>query len=63
MVLNILARQREEDQPPPLDVPSGLTLSIEPAADCARYDRLLPGLASAGVSTEVVLEEAADGPT
>ena len=61
VVLNILARQREEDQPPPLDVPSALTLSIEPAADCARYDRLLPGLATAGVSTEAVLEEAADG--
>jgi hypothetical protein len=63
VVLNILARQREEDQPPPLDVPSALTLSIEPAADCARYDRLLPGLATAGVSTEAVLEEAADGTT
>jgi transposase len=63
VVLNILARQREEDQPPPLDVPSALTLSIEPAADCARYDRLLPGLATAEVSTESVLEEAADGTT
>ena len=63
VVLNILARQREEDQPPPLDVPSALTLSIEPAADCARYDRLLPGLATAEVSTEAVLEEAVDGTT
>jgi transposase len=63
VVLNILARQREEDQPPPLDVPSALTLSIEPAADCARYDRLLPGFATAEVSTEAVLEEAADGTT
>jgi transposase len=63
VVLNILARQREEDQPPPLDVPSALTLSIEPAADCARYDRLLPGFATAEVSTEAVLEEAVDGTT
>ena len=63
VVLNILARQREEDQPPPLDVPSALILSIEPAADCARYDRLLPGLATAEVSTDAVLEEAADGTT
>jgi len=54
VVLNILARQREETQPPPLDVPSALTLSIEPAANCARYDRLRPGLASKETGAEVI---------
>ncbi len=45
VVLNILARQREEAQPPPLDVPTALSLSLEPTADCDRYDRLRLGLA------------------
>ena len=45
VVLNILARQREEAPPPPLDVPAALSLSLEPTADCDRYDRLRPGLA------------------
>ena len=53
VVLNILARRREEVQPPPLDVPSALTLSIEPAPDCERYDRLRPGLASRETGAEV----------
>jgi hypothetical protein len=46
VVLNILARQREEAPPPPLDVPAAPSLSLEPTADCDRYDRLRPGLAS-----------------
>jgi hypothetical protein len=54
VVLNILARQREEAQPPPLDVPAALRLSLEPAADCGRYDRLRPGLASKETGTEVI---------
>ncbi len=40
VVLNILARQREEAPPPPLDVPTALNLSCEPAANCERYDHL-----------------------
>jgi hypothetical protein len=54
VVLNILARQREEAQPPPLDVPAALRLSLEPAADCDRYDRLRPGLASKETGAEVI---------
>jgi transposase len=38
-ILNILARRREGASPPHLATP-GLTLRIEPIADCARYDRL-----------------------
>jgi hypothetical protein len=53
VVLNILARQREEAQPPALDVPAALRLSLEPAADCDRYDRLRPGLASKEIAAEV----------
>jgi hypothetical protein len=40
VVLNVLARQREADPPPPVATPTALALTIEPAADCARYDRL-----------------------
>ena len=54
VVLNVLARQREEAQPPPLDVPAALSLSLEPAADCDRYDRLRPGLASEETGAEVI---------
>jgi hypothetical protein len=39
-VLNILARQRDAPPPCPVTTPAALTLSIEPAADCARYDQL-----------------------
>jgi hypothetical protein len=48
VVLNILARQREEAPPPPLDVPAALSLSLEPAADCGRYDHLRPVLQALG---------------
>ena len=42
VVLNILARQRDAAPPRPVETPAALTLAIEPAADCARYDRLRP---------------------
>jgi transposase len=54
VVLNIVARQRDDAQPPLLDVPAALTLTIEPAADCGRYDRLLPGLVSKEIPEEAV---------
>ena len=54
VVLNILARRREEAQPPPLDVPAALSLSLEPAADCDRYDRLRPGLVSKETGAEAI---------
>ncbi len=40
VVLNILARQRQPARPHPIATPADLTLTVEPAADCARYDRL-----------------------
>jgi hypothetical protein len=40
VVLNTLARQRDTAQPRPVATPAALELAIEPAADCARYDRL-----------------------
>ncbi|PWC52404.1 transposase [Azospirillum sp. TSH7] len=40
VVLNILARRHDITPSAPLAVPAALTLRIEPAADCARYDRL-----------------------
>ena len=39
-VLNLLARGREPEPPPPVLTPASLTLGLEPAADCARYDGL-----------------------
>jgi hypothetical protein len=41
-VLNVLARGREPDPPAPVPTPACLTLGLEPAADCARYDGLRP---------------------
>jgi transposase len=40
VVLNILARRRQPARPAPIATPTDLTLAVEPAADCARYDRL-----------------------
>ncbi len=40
VVLNILARRRERDAPPPIMTPASLRLRHEPNADCARYDSL-----------------------
>jgi hypothetical protein len=39
-VLNLLARGREPEPPAPALTPASLTLGLEPAADCARYDGL-----------------------
>jgi transposase len=39
-VLNLLARGREPEPPPPVLTPACLTLGLVPAADCARYDEL-----------------------
>ena len=40
VVLNILARRREPGPPLAITTPDALRLRCEPAADCARYDRL-----------------------
>ena len=40
VILNILARRHDVTPAPTVTVPAALTLSIEPAADCGRYDRL-----------------------
>lgn len=40
VILNILARRHDVTPAPSVAVPTALTLSIEPAADCGRYDRL-----------------------
>ena len=40
VILNILARRRDGAPASSVAVPAALALSIEPAADCARYDRL-----------------------
>ena len=42
VVLNLLARRRQPPAPPPVAAPGGLTLALEPAADCGRYDALRP---------------------
>ena len=42
VVLNILARSRSAPVEPSIATPEHLRLSIEPAADAGRYDRLLP---------------------
>ena len=39
-VLNLLARGREPEPPPPVLTPAALTLGALPEADCARYDGL-----------------------
>ena len=41
VVLNILARNRDEDSASCLEVPTHLILKEEPVADCQRYDSLL----------------------
>ena len=40
VILNILARQRDIFTPVTIMTPNALKLRHEPAADCARYDRL-----------------------
>lgn len=39
-VLNALLRAKDPPRLPPVTIPEALTLSVEPHADCARYDRL-----------------------
>ena len=43
-VLNLLARGRKAEPPPPLLTPALLTLGLLPEADCARYDGLRAGV-------------------
>ena len=43
VVLNLLARRKQPDRPPPIATPAGLALVVEPVADCARYDLLKEG--------------------
>jgi hypothetical protein len=40
VVLNILNRRRQRSQVETIPIPEALRLDHEPAADCARYDRL-----------------------
>lgn len=40
-VINLLHRAHEPVRPPPLQVPDALKLTLEPAANCDRYDQLL----------------------
>jgi hypothetical protein len=40
VVLNLLARRRQPQAAAPIATPAGLSLALEPLADCARYDRL-----------------------
>ena len=42
VVLSILARRRTPPPPAPIATPAALRLTVEPAADCARYDALRP---------------------
>jgi transposase len=47
-VLNILARHRDGPTPAAVAPPAALTLSVEPVADCARYDTLRAGQREVG---------------
>ena len=40
VILTILARQRQHPLPPSYTTPDGLRLTIEPVADCGRYDSI-----------------------
>lgn len=40
-VINLLHRAHDPVRPPPLQVPDALKLTVEPAANCDRYDQLL----------------------
>ena len=40
VVLNLLARRRQPAMAAPIATPAALNLTLEPLADCARYDRL-----------------------
>lgn len=57
VILTILARRKDVPPPPPL--PTAPALSIEPMADCARYDRLRPSVREARLRHDA--QEAAHG--
>jgi len=40
VILTVLARRRQPMAPPSITTPDALCLTIEPAADCGRYDRI-----------------------
>ncbi len=40
VILTVLARQRQPAEPPSITTPDALRLTIEPSADCGRYDSL-----------------------
>ena len=40
VILTVLARRRQPATPPSITTPDALSLKIEPAADCGRYDRI-----------------------
>ncbi len=40
VVLNILSRRRDPGPAPRIELPERLRLSVEPEADCGRYDSL-----------------------
>ena len=40
VVLNILSRRRDPGPAPRIELPHRLRLSVEPEADCSRYDSL-----------------------
>lgn len=40
-ILNLITRQRDPPRPAPINLPESLALTLEPCADCARYDTLL----------------------
>ena len=43
-ILNLITRQRDPPRPAPINLPESLALTLEPRADCARYDTLLGSL-------------------
>ncbi len=43
-ILNLITRQRDPPRPAPVSLPEGLALTLEPSADCARYNTLLHSL-------------------
>jgi len=40
VILTVLARRRQPVTPPSITTPNALRLTIEPAADCGRYDSI-----------------------
>lgn len=40
VILTVLARRQQPEMPPSITTPAALRLTVEPAADCGRYDSL-----------------------